>query len=492
MGWVNSSESDTLSDTVTVDICFVVHDTSLLLDTVHWKLPDSFSIINSSLGGDTTLNPDDTFCFSLQLLKQHSGFPVLPQKMSMRFFNADTTDTSSFLLPVYVFFTPWNTIEIWHEDDFYNCGRQWKWPYHFPNGLPLRQFVHRDSVPNPTFNENDSLWLNWQSEYQVETVAGLPFSIKMAALHPDTIDSFSVYYGDNTYWSDPYDSTSFIVFPVFEGSVTGTLVTQYLNDVGQTVLMPLSGVQVQLRDHDGLFSERLGDKVLTDENGEFTISYSKQQISEGSTLELFLRVTAINTEHDFIVTRVQTNPTWYSVAAFTDIELGDLNPAWGLVDDDEDLDLENVTVNDEALNVAHWTENAYRYTAAQGVGVNPEPLVIVFNTIINNSMFHPGSMFGSEKFWFRGVPTNSLYLPKIRLLPGDRDEGMTYHEWGHFYMWALQQRNYIDVFSWPGNGMQHAWGTEEHSRLAWSEGFCNAIQMILDAVYWEYDQEYGW
>ncbi len=43
-----------------------------------------------------------------------------------------------------VYFTPWNTIEIWNESDFEDLQRVW---FSQANNHDERIFIHKDSLP---------------------------------------------------------------------------------------------------------------------------------------------------------------------------------------------------------------------------------------------------------------------------------------------------------------------------------------------------------
>jgi hypothetical protein len=81
---------------------------------------------------------------------------------------------------------------------------------------------------------------------------------------------------------------------------------------------------------------------------------------------------------------------------------------------------------------------------------------------------------------------NPLIKPTIALEGADADtEGTPYHELGHFLMWNLQGKSHILAFG------PHSLEEESRLRLAWSEGWANAIEYIMDgAHHWE-DEEYG-
>ncbi len=62
-------------------------------------------------------------------------------------------------------------------------------------------------------------------------------------------------------------------------------------------------------------------------------------------------------------------------------------------------------------------------------------------------------------------------------------------------MWKIQGRNFItrleDDVCLVDFGV-HRWSEEEQLRMAWTEGFADAMLFILDAVYWLEDNEYGY
>jgi hypothetical protein len=409
----------------------------------------------------------------------------------------------------YVFFTPWETTELWDIDDYFTIGRVWK--QEGPYTDTSRVFIAKNDVPVSNYSVHDSITEAWEENYEVVGMPGLPFSIKQKAIHPDTIQWYADHYGDDSVYheldSEFYDPMSVTIIPTFTGTVTGRLMTWFVNDLGNTVNMPLTGVLVKLRERDFHVSQTFGE-THTNEFGDFVISYNERQMWEGGELELWLEFKSENKNHNFKVCRPNLD--------FMDITILAASESFEFRKDDTRkvgenaglIEFNDIVCNDHAHWATHWTSNAFRYTDAQGVGVDGTGLRIILNA--GGNFFRANAFLGSQNFWVAGTLGVGAALrtrAAIRLTDrNDEHENTLYHEWGHFYMWMLQKKNMALVVGYNHNDAgapypvhtecknlsSHSYRNQEHTRIAWSEGWANAIQFILDAVYWEQDGEYGW
>lgn len=256
-------------------------DTNLLLS--HNGIPDP----NYFLPGDSIL-------VSYNLTYDTALLPFYPQGIEIKqpvFFNGATPDSAEhyIICEGKIFFTPYNTVEIWSDHDFYELPRSWKTP---DSPAPQRIFIPQNQIPVSNIPDTFRVDPAWQDELQIISLPGLAYDVEMMPLHPDTLAHYSQTIGDGE------DSiTHNKQLPTFTGTISGRLVAFINNDLRDPpITLPLSGIMVKLKDRDLGYNEEFG-KMITDENGEFTINYAMEQINEGNNVELFIKIKSKNDEY---------------------------------------------------------------------------------------------------------------------------------------------------------------------------------------------------
>lgn len=362
-----------------------------------------------------------------------------------------------------VYFTPYNTTEVWSEGDFMNLKRTW-----FLKGSSMdttRISVPKSSVPVSNIQPTDSVSEDWEDELQLKFVPGLAYAVQMKAVHPDIIAAQNI--------DDGPDSALLAVQArvgrKFSGTITGRLVSTVMNDVGAIVNIPLAGVLIKLKETDKVFNEEFGE-VTTDANGNFTITYSVWQSPlEGSNIEPFLRIKSKNRRYAIKVKGSSVLGSSYDAT----YRLGSRGTSATIV-------LNDIVINYEPWRLLHWAVRAWDYLEGQNLSLFSGLSILPYR---KQSYMLPDGLLGIS------LP---LTRPTIRIKSGDgNNESTMRHEFGHFVMWCLQFRNYIAIYGDPDQHGKHYWENENTSRIAWTEGWADAFEMILDAVYWQEDLEYG-
>jgi hypothetical protein len=350
-------------------------------------------------------------------------------------------------------------------------------------------------VPSSTFDLFDTSFADWEQNYLIHKMENAPFGIKMNPIHPDTMASFVYHFGDSAY--DYYhmaqqDSNFNInVFSVaairkqhFSGTVTGRLVDNIVNDLGNTVQIPLTGVKVKLIENDKLFDDQFGGDV-TDANGEFSITFTNiEQTGEDGNIELRLEFLTENSEFNFKIVNSSFGAEIKGASAIRgEVFLGTFS-------DNQTINLGDVGADamPDALVTTHFFTNAYSYVSDNVPNDIAEDLVehqlIVRANDQNGNNFIP--QFGSA------APPPTMRLRSERL----RHENTIYHEFGHYLHWVLMGFNWPDPRSdedcLPDFDafFEHGYSEPSHIRLAWTEGFANYIRYVLDAAFWEEDSEF--
>jgi len=209
-GKLISKEISSINGTANFEGYFRCGDSMQFINQTVFSLPSGWSITqNNSLDTTSVFVEGDSIGNDYTISYPTTSLPYFAQEIKIVQYYKDyqTGDTSTSTIHFWVFFTPWNTVEIWDHYDYYTIGRVWKSPTDSVD--TTRIFIAKSSLPNNTYDENDSnLTSEWQHNYEMNGLEGLPFYIKQAAIHPDTMAYFATYYGDDSTYQDPYDTSN--------------------------------------------------------------------------------------------------------------------------------------------------------------------------------------------------------------------------------------------------------------------------------------------
>jgi hypothetical protein len=420
--------------------------------------------------------------FGIYVVIKHptQNLPLLPQELNIQLSLASAKDTSikqTVSTKIYFHFTNYNTIEIWNPYDYSNLYRVWN-----TNEIP-RTFIAKSSIPKSDIPANYEVKEDWQDDFTLKRVEGLPYAIPMLAKHPDSIalynnDDLPVGEDPDSLYEDNSTSTTNFraarlrikLQRTFTGQVSGRLVTTITNDLGQRVTIPLAGVNVLLKEYDWYANETFGE-THTDENGYFYFSYSKKQsFGEGREVTLFLKYKTKNGEYDIKVKEHKILGGAYEEHTW----LGDYGQ-------NVTINTGNINLSNDAFKPLHWAYKSFVFCSRNGVPLTKSLAILPFEK---------SSRFQADGFY---TPIENPFMnPTIYLEGSDcTHENTIYHEFGHFMMWNVQKGNYMLVIPKSKSG-EHSWSEENTSRLAFSEGWADAFQMIVDGYYYREDQEFGY
>jgi len=495
-GKIVTVENSTINGQLTLDAWWVFLDSMKVVeDSFKFILPNGWTLTswsNFKTNGQW-YEEGDSINFSISLNFPTANLPYYPEKLSF-FQNMESVEGNEFEAYFYghVFFTPWNTIEVFDDLDYYRCGRVWKNPQSGTN--PARVFIHKDSIPVSDIDPKDSITEEWQEDYQLAYYKDLPFYVKQKPLHPDTLAHWDTTHVDSMYYTAD-TSNSFYKFQTsqFSGTVNGKLVSSIVNDRGVTVTVPISGIVIELRERDfGPFKTSWTHKLtstITGADGSFSLPYSMNDPLEGGSIELELKAKAKNPTHAFRVMRHDWDGMDINLvgqAVFSTFTVGDI-----LFGNQGVIDVGTLFETDHGFVVASKMENSFRYAASQGVPANSNYLIangkelkVFIDRNVDQGGVNQSRLIGITN------PPRLLFTQE-----GGRRERTIYHEWGHYYMWALHATDYPnmrdDETCLSGDFLSHSDKREAHISLAWAEGFADAIRNILDGVYLSEDQEFG-
>lgn len=152
------------------------------LDSNKWFTLASFTQPDTSMWYDgDSLNFTYTLLADTNHLSYYSQKVAFSQAILLKDGRKDVVQWNA-----WIYFTPWRTIEIWNEMDYYGGGRSWKIA-HPDSTEPTRVYFDKSLVPISTYQEPDTSADKWEFEHLTEDVADAPFFIKHAAIHPDTM-----------------------------------------------------------------------------------------------------------------------------------------------------------------------------------------------------------------------------------------------------------------------------------------------------------------
>ncbi|MDY0315792.1 MAG: hypothetical protein RBR32_12020, partial [Bacteroidales bacterium] len=368
-----------------------------------------------------------------------------------------------------LYFTPYNTVEIWNITDFTSLPRRW---YHSSdNPTAKRVYLSQSEIPqsnilNMSLYERDSSNWNdwWVDDFREIEIDGLPYAVLMKPIPVDSLEYYSML-GDGKKATTKLGTN-------YSGTITGKITARVRtggnhnpSDLGFNII-GLSGLKVRLREKDVEGYDYFGVDI-TDDDGTFEIQYNKTQYLEGGEIELYLEILA----EDGGIYEINTANHWN-----TTIKDKKFIGNYGTN--------ANITYNlrlDEQLNMPdayapiHFTTNIYEYFSQNNVQIS------------NRVRFRIGD------FWFwqnygdfanNYTSMGGLYPPTICLkhaIESGLNEETVRHEFGHVIMYKLQGNNIKIPYGVEGvNG--HSWSNENTGLLAWIEGWANAIQMIMDAA----------
>ncbi|MCX6186325.1 MAG: hypothetical protein NTU43_04900, partial [Bacteroidetes bacterium] len=399
--------------------------------------------------------PGDTLYCSITVSTNAQQLPYYPKQLAFYGKTHNLAGISgSFKITGVVYFTLYNTLEIWSINDFHRQPRVWTME---KSPEPERTYISKENIPVSILFPDSLITEDWQRNYWLKSVAGLPYKIKMRPLHPDTITAMklkdSIESGTRGLGKGGWTWYERNMY----GSVTGTIRAGYTNDVNQPQTLNLKGITVRAYDEDNLWNDFLGS-AITDENGNFTINYDTYQWEEH--IELFVRIITSNSG--------------------TGVYQDDINPC--LLNDEYVLSTSNVNVTEgyhvtnigvwnlptparEPFKILNWATRAQEFVNTQ-VGSVPRDYLSVF-------CYGAGSDF--------------INFPCQRLRLEDVDvshETVIWHEMGHYLMENLSGFH----ISSPGD---HSSQAESIFTRAWSEGWATGFMSMVDQFYRGIDDEYG-
>jgi len=163
-----SSEYNQVNGSFTYDIMYKFLDTTTFMQNTDFYLPSGWSAsVSSSLYGNTYY-PDDSVIVTITVNYPQINLPFFPEDVVIKQFylNIDYFDPSKSYSPpnieqsvsAKIYFTPYETIEIWSIHDFIELPRKWLNPELYSN--PVRIPIVKNDIPVSDINLSSVIdWL---------------------------------------------------------------------------------------------------------------------------------------------------------------------------------------------------------------------------------------------------------------------------------------------------------------------------------------------
>lgn len=453
---IESCELQTVDGNITFNINFTFESDFSFNQSPVAEVPDGWQISSlPALPAQVTASSSATI--QVALTYPLNNLPYYPKELKFTF----PFDGGELHAIAKIYFTPYNTIEVWDIGEFYAQPRIWQEAVEGETE-PERTEIPREECESDvdfttmTEAEIDAFW----GEYQELEIEGLAYNV----LRKKSLDK-------SAFNPQRYTFT-----------VSGNLSADITNDLGGAVNIPMAGVQVRLIGYvielkDFLFpiSSVLKTEIghtYTDANGNYAINIDEDIRCSGDDFSFQIQVVG-ETDDYGINARMSVwnvNSLGNKVRINSDKETVNEGTTGNPIV--VDFDLSGNNGERRAIRAMHWACNGYRYFDEQGVDLQAGLTVV-----INNN--YDGSFY-----W---APAKTLHISHTSV-----NENTVYHEFGHHTMKLLQGNNFTWPVGWDPEIFTHGWGRENTHKLAWAESWANFVQAVLDAAYWEEDDEYSW
>jgi hypothetical protein len=424
--------------------------------------------------------------------------------------------------PVYVYFTPFDTVEVWSVEDFERLKRVWNSP---GDRTGRRRALRKEQIPASDVTEVELARRG--ARVRLVSLPGLGYSVPrripsgFAAGGPGFVRAGRTYQAFQA-GGDPGAGAKFQAGAAaqldaragagggggggnsnqFEGTVSGRIFATVDDDFGNSnsISLDIVGIKVEL-----MRKRSLGDEVIgtdfTEEGGEFDIAFDVTL--NDPDIDVYLQVTAEN-EAGTIRVRKRLGGA-RSETHFKDSP-NRFQPGTGL---SFDFGAVEVDEDDVKPQLFHWANRARSFVEDElGDSILPssssDPLDIMRSfSGTGQAYFIPGgyatdaALIAPLVFGPLGIPlglvlatvvsnNDSIYVGSDRQL----DEDVVYHEFGHYLMWHLQAESWLDPLK-AGFATHYQDANDEHAELAWTEGFASGFGAIVDSVCQADDGEFG-
>lgn len=344
----------------------------------------------------------------------------------------------------YVYFTAWQTIEIFSESTLANQDRSWIAP--LDGEIPIRTTIIPDTLP--TYNDLDTtLPICWRQ------IDGLAYEVPVNC--------------EDDNGGDELAGKNFFV-KTFRGRAKGRVTYDYYNDENVWVVLPIANIRVEAR--SGF--KNIGDGT-TDDDGYFDFNFDRTVANTSGNIDVKIRVESQDNSNKV---KVLNN---LKIAYNLTTSRKNFNHQDG---DRHDLNFGKVNAGHHRnFHIFHWARRAVDFAQSE---------LSVFSAIPWGKLmiYVPDRPKTNGSCSFRHLPWPLDPIQGvIRLMSPNclTSESTTYHEVGHYVHYAIQG------YYWQTEtGGTHTFlNNNKHPNQTITEGFADAFAFIIDARYHTDDDE---
>lgn len=203
------------------------------IDSIWYSLPDGFLFQSNSLAVGAYTG-DSLQIDTLSLSYDTSNLPFFLKEIRMYML----IDSVISMSPVYIYFAPWDTVEIWNDENNPIENRNWL----ADNNLdtPQRVYIDPDTLPGLPDTTLPICWKQYE---------GLAYEIPVNCDSADTVGQGKI-------------------GKTFRGTVSGRLIFQYTNELGNAIDLEIANARVEV--YKGWRRIAVGQ---TDNDGFFELDY---------------------------------------------------------------------------------------------------------------------------------------------------------------------------------------------------------------------------
>jgi hypothetical protein len=481
---IPSFEKDSIDGVVAIDIVLISNDT--FFSSGKFKIiiaginSDSILVNSDStylIAGISTLYPNDTLRLSMNCSYVTSNLPFLPLDFVIKVIELDSNEEDIFNenVPCKLFFTPYNSLEVWNIFDFHNSKRIW-----LPTtGTNSRVYIPKSEIPLSDITDSiyDTLNYSVALRYYDYLPYAVPFNM------PDTFNSDSFNFNELLFkksggcgpgrqdfffrinnlrfgtWYDPGENGNWIWVPLRNAKVELRInrwPDQVINQIVKT-------------DNDGYLINNSGSK-------NFSVTFCGMT-NRNYDLAILVKMHDPENVHKFRAKYGVFNKggekEWKQYHMFTTHTVKIHNSF------NSNSDITSSFVS--SSQIGGVTANHYTIPV-ESLGLTYTLMRLVYDySIIELDETGYNVMPNLEiKISSRADPSHYNNLINTITLHTDDmiDEGTMFHEFGHYFF------DYI-YGNWPNASGTHTGGlNNESTRMAMSEGVASGFQAILEEMTW--------
>lgn len=355
---------------------------------------------------------------TLKIVYDTNGLPYYPKVMH---FVAEGKDSlGNFTrkeLEIVLYFTLWNTLEIWDKFDFEELPRRWDQP---DSGAaePPRIFIDKSSLPHATALPIDSIQSDYDYDMQyTERVENLPYSILMRAPNLDSLAAWHI--KDSIDFFNHFPHLRAAGNDRFFGTVSGQITFNKIDDHNLLKTCNLSGIRINLVYQKPLSGKSIAATAITKEDGTYNLKFDFKSYFNGifGLVGFNLELVSRNEDFDISVKRRKLDRNKNYIVSEAIPGIFDNSNNGSVIHHSFTLS----EVEKAPFQALHYASNAYNFMKVK-------------NSIANMSNGLDIFLYNKDKGASHYYPiTKTIYLET----GDDKRESVVYHEFGHHVMNVL-------------------------------------------------------